>query len=82
MKRMTKNLTENEKWQLIRNLEQRELLQDTIQARWKRLKEIWQLSHELDLKPLEEDKTAIYERWAKIKDAYEKRLKSGKPLSE
>jgi len=67
-------LTESEKWQLIRELEQRELPEDTIQARWKRLNEIWQLANELGLKRVEEDKTEIYERWAKIKDAYEKSL--------
>jgi len=67
-------LTESEKWQLIRELEQRELPEDTIQARWKRLNEIWQLANELGLKRVEEDKTEIYERRAKIKDAYEKSL--------
>jgi hypothetical protein len=70
-------LTEREKWQLIRELEQKELSEDTIQARWKRLNEIWRLAYELELEPVEEDETEIYERWAKIKDAYEKRHYSG-----
>ena len=68
------NLTESEKWQIIRGLEKKELREDTIQARWKRLNEIGQLANELGLKRVEEDRLEIYERWAKIKDAYEKRL--------
>jgi hypothetical protein len=75
-------LTESDKWQLVRELEKKELPGDTIQARWKRLNEIMQLANELGLKRVKEDKTEIYERWAKIKDAYEKRLQSGKPPTE
>jgi hypothetical protein len=76
------NLTESEEWALIRELEKKELPEDTIQARWKRLNEIGQLAKELGLKPVVEDKTEIYERWARIRDAYEKRLQRGKPSTE
>lgn len=69
------NLTESEKWQIIRELEKKKLPEDTIQARWIRLNEIWQLANELGLKRMEEDKAEIYERWAKIKDAYENAYK-------
>jgi hypothetical protein len=63
------NLTEDEKWQLIRELEKEELPEDTVQARWKRLNEIGQLARELGLKPVQEDKTEIYQRWAKLREA-------------
>jgi hypothetical protein len=76
------NLTESEKWKLIHELEKKPLPQDTLQARWNRLNEIRRLAIELDLKPVKENKTVIYERWAKIKDAYEKGLWSGKPSSK
>ena len=69
-------LTESDKWQLVRELEKKELPEDTIQARWKRLNEMKQLANELGLKRVKEDKTEIYKRWAKIRDAYEKRLQS------
>ena len=75
-------LTESEKWRLIRELEKKELPEDTIQTRWKRLNEIWQLANESGLKRIEEDKTEIYERWAKLIEAYEKRIQSGKPSIE
>ena len=41
------NLTESQKWLLIKELEKRELPEDTLKARWKRLNEIWQLANEL-----------------------------------
>ena len=65
------NLTESQKWLLIKELEKRELPEDTLKARWKRLNEIWQLANELGLRRIEEDKTIIYERWAKLKEKYE-----------
>jgi len=74
------NLTEGQKWQLIRELEERELPENTIEAKWKRLNEIWQLANELGLKRIEENKTTIYERWAKLKAMYENGLWDGKPF--
>ena len=64
-------LTESQKLQLIKELEKRELPEDTLKARWKRLNEIWQLANELDLRQIKEGKTIIYERWAKLKEKYE-----------
>lgn len=64
-------LTESQKLQLIKELEKRELPEDTLKARWKRLNEIWQLANGLDLRQIKEDKTIIYERWAKLKKKYE-----------
>jgi len=75
-------LTESQKWQLVKELEKKELPEDTIQARWKRLNEIVQLGKELGLHVDNSDKIIVYERWAKIKDAYEKRLQDGKPAEK
>jgi len=77
-----KDLTESEKWKLIRELEKKPLPEDTIQARWIRLNELARLGRELDLHVDNSDKMIVYERWAKIRDAYEKRLQSGKPPIE
>ncbi|RPI89423.1 MAG: hypothetical protein EHM40_20790 [Chloroflexi bacterium] len=74
-----KNLTESKKWKLIKELEDQLLPEDTIQARWIRLNELAQLGKELDLHVDNSDKMIVWERWAKIKDAYEKRLMDGKP---
>ena len=73
------DLSESQKWQLIRELEKKELPEDSIKARWNRLNEIALLARKLNLKRVEEDKTEIYERWAKLKDKYEKSLRDGKP---
>jgi len=74
------DLSESQKWQLIRELEKKTLPEDSVNARWNRLKELWRLASKLNLKRVEEDKTEIYERWAKLKDKYEKGLQDGKPL--
>jgi len=73
------DLSESQKWQLIRELEKKTLPEDSVNARWNRLKELWRLASKLNLKRVEEDKTEIYERWAKLKDKYEKSLRDGKP---
>ena len=73
------DLSESQKWQLIRELEKKELPEDSIKARWNRLNEIMLLARTLNLKRAEEDKTEIYERWAKSKNKYEKSLGNGKP---
>jgi hypothetical protein len=73
------NLTESEKWKLIEELQRKPLPEDTFQARWIRLNELAKLGRELDLHVDHSDKMSIYQRWAKIKDAYEKRLQAGKP---
>ena len=73
------DLNETQKWQLIRELEKQELPEDSIKARWNRLNEIALLARTLNLKRAEEDKTEIYERWAKLKDKYGKSLENGKP---
>ena len=74
-----KNLTESEKWQLIKELEDKELPEDTIQARWERLNELFQLGRELGLHVDNSDKMIVHERWAKLRVAYEKRLQQEKP---
>jgi len=73
------NLTESEKWTLIRKLEKKPLPKDTIQTRWERLNELAQLGRELDLHIDHSEKMIVYERWARIKDAYEERLRDKKP---
>ena len=70
------DLSESQKWQFIKALEKKELPEDTVNARWNRLKELWLLARKLNLKRVEEDKTEIYERWAKLKDKYEKGLQT------
>lgn len=77
-----RNLTEEQKWKLIRELEKKELPEDTMKARWIRLNEIMTLAKELDVKRVEEDTTEIRERWAKLKNKYEKDLQNGKPLTK
>jgi hypothetical protein len=72
------DLSENQKWQLIRELEKQDLPEDTINARWNRLKELWLLAHKLNLKRVEEDKKEIYERWARLKEKYENDLQNMK----
>lgn len=74
------DLSESQKWQLIRELEKQELPEDSVNARWNRLNEIMLLARKLNLKRVEEDKTEIYERWAKLNEMYEKGLWTGKPL--
>ena len=74
------DLSESQKWQLIKELEKQELPEDSANARWNRLNEIMLLARKLNLKRVEEDKTEIYERWAKLKEMYEKGLWTGKPL--
>jgi len=76
------DLSENQKWQLIGELEKKELPEDSVNARWNRLKELWLLARKLNLKRVEEDKTEIYERWAKLKDKYEKGLQDSKSLTK
>ena len=56
------DLSETQKWQLIKELEKKELPEDTINARWNRLNELALLARKLNLKRVEEDKTEIYER--------------------
>ncbi len=73
------NLSESQKWQLIRELEKQELPEVSIKARWNRLNEIALLARKLNLKRVEEDKTEIYERWAKLNEMYESGLWDGKP---
>jgi hypothetical protein len=72
-------LTESEKCQLIKELEDKPLPADTVQARWERLNELGWLGKELDLHVDNSDKMIVYERWAKLRDVYEKRLQSTKP---
>lgn len=72
------NPTESEKWKLIRELEKKPLLEDTIHARWIRLNELARLGQELDLHVDRSDKMIVYERWVKIKQGYEKGLESEK----
>ncbi len=74
-----KNLTESEKWQLIKELEDKPLPEDTIQARWFRFNELSQLGKELGLHVDNSDKMIVWERWTKIKDAYESSLMNGEP---
>jgi len=76
------DLSESQKWQLIRELEKKTLPEDSVNARWNRLKELWRLASKLNLKRVEEDKTEIYERWAKLKDKYEKSLQDGNSLTK
>jgi len=73
-----KDLTESEKWQLIKELEDKELPEDTIQARWNRLIELGRLGKELGLHVDTSDKMIVYERWAKIKEIYERGLRDHK----
>ena len=65
-------------WSVIRELEKKELPEDSINARWVRLNEIVKLAKDLGVKRIKEDKTEIYERWAKLKDKYESGLQSRK----
>jgi hypothetical protein len=74
-----RDLTESEKWKLIRELEKKPLPEDTLQARWVRVNELALLGKELGLHLDRSDKMIVYERWAKLKDAYEKGLWTGKP---
>ena len=76
------DLSENQKWQLVRELEKKALPEDSVKARWNRLKELWLLASKLNLKRVEEDKTEIYERLAKLKDKYESGAWAGKPLDK
>ena len=76
-----KDRTESEKWKLIQELENKELPEDTIQARWKRLNELGHLGKELGLSVDHSDKFVVYERWAKLKDMYERGLWDGKSSS-
>jgi len=69
-----KNPTESEKWNLIKELEAKEPPEDTIQARWHRLNELGKLGKELGLHVDDSDKMVVWQRWAKIKEIYEKGL--------
>jgi hypothetical protein len=73
-----KHITEDRKWKLIRELENKALPEDSINARWIRLNELAKLAKDLGVKRAKEDKTEIYERWAKLKDKYEKGLQNSK----
>jgi len=76
------NLTESEKWKLIKDLEKKPLTEDTIQARWIRLNELANLGRELGLHVDKPDKMIVYERWAKLREIYESGLWSGRPYKD
>jgi len=52
------------------------------QARWILLNDLARLGRELGLHVDNSDKLIVYERWAKIKDTYEKGLQDGTPAEK
>jgi hypothetical protein len=76
-----KSLIESEKWKLIKELENKEFPEDTVQARWDRLTELAQLGRELGIHIVDPDKIIVWQRWAKLREMFEDGLWDGRSLS-
>jgi hypothetical protein len=60
------------RWQAVAQIEQEEAHQATLEQRWQKLNAIYGLSQGLNLNPSPTGEMEVYQRWAKLKEKYQK----------
>jgi len=72
-------LSEDERWQKIRELEKQAILAASIYECFEKLRALLQIGHEFGLDTgWDEEELIVYERWAKIKEKYEATMRHDK----